>query len=191
MWIGANNWNPAGGASNAYYSSSLALATPPITVGDENDAMTQNCVTLEGSLTNFTDYNCECSYFNFICERRVNIEPEPCTDLTQEEVDLEEWCEVGYQQDECTEDCINEDCECQEMQKDLVLYANENTMKLIQPKDECRNWPEAQIYCCKTYGGRLWEPQSAAEYNAVMADYIKAVRICFISTYIPIYICAI
>ena len=115
-----------------------------------------------------------------MCERREVIEPEPCLDLTQEEVDLEGWCKTGYEQESCAKECFTEDCQCLDTTQDVVLYANDNKLKLIMPMEECMNWPEAQIYCCETYGGKLWEPQNATEYSDVLTEWNAIVSILYL-----------
>ena len=90
LWVGANNWDPAVHPNNVYLASDMSLALPPLTIMDViSDGNTENCVVANGAAhaQPFDDFNCQCWKFDFLCENIV--EPPPCDDLTQDEVDLE------------------------------------------------------------------------------------------------------
>ena len=42
--------------------------------------------------------------------------------------------------------------------------------RVVLPTRECMDWPNAQAFCCKKYGGKLWEPKDAAEKASVWAQ---------------------
>ena len=180
LWIGANNWDPAVDANNVYFASDQTLAPNPLMINDiPSDGNTENCVVANGAAhaQQFDDFHCQCWKFDFICENTV--QSPPCDDLSESEVDLEGWCEAGYERPQCPAHCITEDCQCMQMEGDMSMSNEDQTMKVIIPQDECLTWPEAQQYCCEVYGGKLWEPQDNTEYTDIYNQYINFVSINF------------
>ena len=179
LWLGANNWDPTGGPNEVYFASTGADMSPPFYVSDESDSLTENCVTLEGSTTTFTDHNCECSYFNFVCQQIIEDNgggsggggcDQP--DLMPDDIQVADGkCDVEYEPVNCTDECSGDRCECLGDQHNNIVYEwefNDGTGKFKEIRTvttECLNWVEAQKFCCEVYGGKLWEPRDVMEFT--------------------------
>ena len=96
----------------------------------------------------------------------------PCPpDLSQDEVKILQvnWCKAEYEQPVCRKDCYGDGCECLSEEHTNMIYEWElssTTFKEIRlVTHECRNWVDAQKYCCEKYDGKLWEPTTTVEWN--------------------------
>ena len=60
----------------------------------------------------------------------------------------------------------------------VAKYKRSNVLKeVILPSRECMTWPQAQAYCCKKYGGKLWEPKDTSELQSVWEQMKSTVSV--------------